>query len=338
MRKETKKELCAILLLAALLLGFITVSTAILIPKRLNFGSTWGSFLKEEENSIDVLFFGSSISYCDVIPAVIWENSRITSYVMAGPEQTIPITYYYVSETMETQKPKVIFVEVTGVFFKKYQDFTKVNIGYMPWGKNRLYATFQAAESKERTGLLFPLYNYHSRWDMIEPGEVEVALTGYSADDLAGYTFLDTTMEMAEIQPRNEEFNEENYKRNIEYLKKIADLCEKQGVTPVYYIAPTYWRLSDEHLTMLKANIGEMDNVCYIDFNESSDLSCYDPKLDYYDLLHFNYRGAKKFSAQLAEMLSSELKLMPTENADEVLWNTRLQKFNDMCSGAKENP
>ena len=334
MKKETKKELCAIVLLAALLLGFIAISTAILMPKRLNYGSTWGSYLKEEQNSIDVLFFGSSISYCDVIPPVIWENSGITSYVMAGPEQTIPITYYYVRETMKTQKPKVIFVEVTGVFFKEYQDFTKVNIGYMPWGKNRLSATFHAAESKERTGLLFPLYNYHSRWDTIEPGEVVAALIGYSADDLAGYTFLDAAKEMAEIQPRNEGFNEDNYIRNIDYLKKIANLCEKQGVKPVYYIAPTYWSLSDEHLTMLKADIGEIDNVYYIDFNESGNLSAYDSKLDYYDLLHFNYRGAKKFSGQLAEMLSSELKLTPTKNVDEELWDTRLRIFNNMCSGS----
>lgn len=332
MKKETKKELSAIVLLLALLLVFIAVSSAVLIPKRMNFGSTWEQYLKEEKNSADVLFFGSSICYCDVVPPVIWEDSGITSYVMAGPEQTVPITYFYLKEALKTQTPKVVFVEVTGVFFEKYQNFTKVNIGYMPWGTNRISATFNAAERTEWTGLFFPLFNYHSRWDALEGADIEVSLHGYSADDLAGYTFLDTAAEMTAIQPRNEVLDEENYSINIDYLNKIADLCEQKGITTVFYIAPTYWSLSDEHLAMLRTDIEEMKNVRYINFNESEDLSVFDPALDYYDNLHFNYRGAAKFSSQLAEVLKDELGLSPTENADKELWDTRVQKFNELCN------
>ena len=331
MKKETKKELCALVLLLALLLGFVAVSSAVLIPKRTNFGSTWDQYLKEEKNSADVLFFGSSICYCDVVPAVIWEDSGITSYVMAGPEQTLPITYYYVKEALKTQSPKVIFVEVTGAFFEKYQNFTKVNIGYMPWGTNRLNATLNAAEKAEWTGLFFPLFNYHSRWDALEGTDIELALNGYTADDLAGYTFLNTAEVMSEVQPRNEVFDEDNYKSNIDYLNKIADLCKQKGITPVFYVAPTYWSLSEDHLSMLKTDIEGMENVRYINFNESGDLSIFDSALDYYDNLHFNYRGAEKFSSQLADILTSELALSPTENSDKELWAARVQKFNDLC-------
>lgn len=320
------------MLLLALLVGFIAVSSAVLMPKRLNFGSTWNQYLKEQENSADVLFFGSSISYCDIVPSVIWENSGITSYVMAGPEQTLPITYYYIKEAIKTQTPKLVFVEVTGVFFEKYQNFTKVNIGYMPWGINRIGATLSAAEKAEWTGLFFPLFNYHSRWDALEGTDIEVALHGYSCDELAGYTFLDTAEEMTQVQPRNEVFDEENYQRNIDYLSKIADLCKKEGITPIFYIAPTYWSLSDENLSRLKADIEKMENVHYIDFNKSGDLSIYDPVLDYYDNLHFNFRGAKKFSSQLAEILMNDFALTATENTDTQLWQTRVQALNELCA------
>ncbi|MBP8639850.1 MAG: hypothetical protein KBI01_02970 [Oscillospiraceae bacterium] len=332
MKKETKKELCAIILLLALLFGFIAVSSSILIPKRVNYGATWDQFLKEKDNCADVLFFGSSISYCDVVPAVIWEDSGITSYVMAGPEQTIPITYYYLKQALNTQTPKVIFVEVTGVFFEKYQNFTKVNIGYMPWGANRFYATLDAAERAEWAGLFFPLFNYHSRWDALEGVDLDVALHGYNADDLAGYTFLNTAESMTEVQPRNEVFDEENYDNNIAYLNNIADLCVQEGITPVFYVAPTYWSLSENHLSMLKTDFETMANVRYINFNESRDLSVFDPALDYYDNLHFNYRGAKKFSSQLAEILKIELGLSSTENSDKELWDYRVQQFNNLCA------
>lgn len=333
MKKETGKELCAIVLLVALLLGFAAFGSALLIPKRQNYGSTWGRYLKEQENSVDVLFFGSSISYCDVVPPVIWEQAGIASYVMAGPEQTLPITYYYVRETLKTQSPKAIFVEVTGTFFKQYQDFTKVNIGYMPWGINRLEASFIAAEKQERTGLLFPLYNYHSRWDALTREDFAVAFKGYSEDALAGYTFLNTATEMTTLQPRNEVSDAENYEKNIAYLGKIAALCEQEGIQTVFYIAPTYWRLTDEHLARLKADVESMANVRFIDFNMGDGLSDYDPKQDFFDLLHFNCYGAEKFSVRLAQLLTMELGLPPTEGADGTRWDARAESFRALCAG-----
>ena len=56
-----KKELLA--LLASLLVIAIVVSaaSALCSPKRHNYGSDWGEFLQEEENTIDVLFIGSSL-------------------------------------------------------------------------------------------------------------------------------------------------------------------------------------------------------------------------------------------------------------------------------------
>lgn len=326
-RRETRKELIAVLLLIALLFGFSVAASTLLIPKRQNYGSTWGRYLEEDKNSINVLFFGSSITYCDTAPPVIWEEAGISSYVMAGPEQTIPITYYYVEEALKTQSPKAIFVEVTGVFFRQYQDFTKVNIGYMPWGLNRLRATFNAAEMQERRGLVFPLYNYHSRWDSLTREDFEIALKGYSPDDLAGYTFLNTAAEMSGIQPRSEVFDAENYERNLGYLGKIAARCEEAGIDPVFYIAPTYWQLNDKNLARLKDDIDSMVNVRFIDFNADDGLSLYDPERDFYDLLHFNCYGAEKFSANLAQLLTEDMGYSQTEGPDAVLWDSRAEYF-----------
>ena len=77
----------------SLLLG----ASSVLIPKRYDYGATWSMYQQEEEDTVDVMFFGSSLAYCDVIPSVIYEESGVTSYVMAGPEQTMPVTYRYVS-------------------------------------------------------------------------------------------------------------------------------------------------------------------------------------------------------------------------------------------------
>ncbi len=329
--KQNKELLVALSVLLAVAL-FVMLINPVLIPKRSDYGSTWGPYLKEEKNTIDVLFFGSSITYCDVVPAAIWESSGISSYLMAGPEQTLPISYYYLKESIKTQTPKAVFVEVTGAFFERYQSYTKVNVGYMPTGVNRLAATFYASERSQWAGLLFPPYNYHSRWDQLTHEDFEIAINGYTADTLAGYTFLNTATPITAAQPRGEKYDAENYKRNIEYLRKIASFCVERDIIPVFYIAPTCWPLSPEHRDMLEGDASAIDGAVFIDFNYDEKLPELSPETDYYDLLHFNCYGAEKFSSYLGEVMKEKLDLPPSQKADPALWQTRIDYFHQLAN------
>ena len=74
-RRREGLALLVSLVVLALALGLLT---RLLTLKRHDMGSTWGHFLQEEEHSIDLLFLGSSLVYCDVVPAVIWEETGLT--------------------------------------------------------------------------------------------------------------------------------------------------------------------------------------------------------------------------------------------------------------------
>ena len=83
-----------------------------------------------------MLFFGSSMVYCDVVPAIIWEETGLRSYVMAGPEQTIPITYYYLREACKTQSPQAVVIELTGDQPEYWHDDLHYNIyGAVPFSR-----------------------------------------------------------------------------------------------------------------------------------------------------------------------------------------------------------
>jgi|GEM_PF-1647455 len=139
MRKKWKEPLFALafVLTAALLLNFIA---AVLRPAHTDYGSTWDAYLCEPEDSIDVLFFGSSYAYCDWNPGAMYAGSGLTGYVLGGSEQTPAITYWYLKEALKTQSPSVVVMEGSSLFFDRYQNYTQINIGYMPWGANQVAA------------------------------------------------------------------------------------------------------------------------------------------------------------------------------------------------------
>lgn len=330
--KTRKRERLAASVCMAALLAALFLTTRLLTPQRHDSGSTWGQYLREVPDSTDVLFFGSSLVYCDVVPAVIWEESGLRSYVMAGPEQTIPMTYHYVRQALKTQSPKAVFVEITGLFYTRYTSYTKINIGYMPWGAERLKATFAEAEPELRGGLLFPLYFYHSRWSTLKGDDFRTAAGGYGRDPLAGYTFLNQFCRTEGFYERSFPDDDENLERNLAYLEKINTLCRKRNITPVFYVAPALGRIPADRMDAVRSRVGSMDGAVLLDCNASYGTLGIDERTDYFDTLHFNSAGADKFSRWLAAWTTRNLALSPGAGADTALWQSRAAWFHELSS------
>ena len=327
MNKALKKELLALVVSLAVLAALLAGMTHLVTPKQHDFGAMWGHFLQEEPDSIDVMFFGSSITYCDVVPAVYWEQSGLTAFVHAGPEQTLPMTALYLRESLKTQSPQAVFVECTGVAFPQYMGYTKTNIGQMPWGWNRLHATFTCAEPEVRKGLLFPLYFYHDRWDSLTENDLQP----YDKDMLAGYTFLHeysgrwrANTEQLVIEPAD-------WERNTAALEEICALCREQDITLVLYRAPVE-RLANEDWARLEAQFSDRDGVYLLDGNDYLDRIDAVPVTDYYDTMHYNASGAAKFSSFLGEWSRENLGLTPLPGQDEALWTERLAYFEELAA------
>ena len=322
---KKRREVLAILLAAVIFVGVTYSAAWLLIPTRTNYGSTWDSYLQEERDSIDVLFFGSSMAYCDVVPAIIWEETGLRSYVMAGPEQTIPITYYYLRETCKTQSPQAVVVELTGMFFKEFQNYTKANITYMPWSENRLLATLYAAEHEEQFGLLFPLYHYHDRVYSVSPAEIQQRLSP-QADLMAGYTVLLAKAGQLNQAKRDFSADTDTYRNNLRYLEKISDFCAKQSIQLILYIAPAYHQIPDDALAVLKQDIAPLPHAAFFDCNDEPWLT-EDPPEYWYDELHYNIYGAVLFSRRFGLRLM-ELDLEIT-GRNETLWQERLEAVSN---------
>lgn len=290
-----------------------------LMPERTTFGAVWSSYLQEKRDSVDVLFLGSSSAYCNVIPARIFENTGITSYVMAGPSQTVSLSYYYLRECLKTQKPKCVFMECSGAFYALYEDNSKANICYMPGGINRILAASTCEEGIMELAL-YPLQEFHFRIyskSQDKPPEQDGVM-------LCGYTPLTDARPQAErgIKKSGVKGGDERYLHNLSYIQKIAELCRDEGIVCVFYIAPTMKPYADASMERLLADLPQLPCAAVEDWGNLIEEIGIDPETDWFDGIHFNQSGATKFSDYLSDYLI-RMGIPKTEGADRALWAER---------------
>jgi len=301
------------LLTAALLLQF---AAALCRPAHTNYGSTWREYLQEPENSIDVLFLGSSYAYCDWNPGAMYDASGLTGYVMGGSEQTPTLTYWYLREALKTQKPAVVVMEGTSLLFQRYQNYTQVNVGYMPWGLNRVGATLQASEPEKRLGLFFDLYFYHDRWKELTAGDVKRALTPPKADLLKGFTAMGGAYE-GEPFDRPVDQPEEVYQEHLAALGQIAGLCQEEGIDLIVTINPTYSRCGEALYEKMEADVGRAaPQARFYNWADSFEEIGLEGAGALSDGWHLNREGAGTFSAYTGRLLR-ELGYEPRPQSEE---------------------
>ena len=296
---------CLAFVLAAALL--LNLCGAILRPAHTDYGSTWQAYLSEPRDSIDALFLGSSYAYCDWNPAAMYAESGLTGYVMGGSEQVPAITYWYLKEALRTQSPSVVVMEATSLFFDRYQNYTQINLGYMPWGMNRVRAILECAEPEKKFGLFWDLYFYHDRWKELGLVDIKKAILPPGADHLKGHTAVDQVFEQTADGPflSGMRQTEEVYRQNIQDFARIAALCAEEGIDLIVTVNPTYSQYTPEVYDRLRADVEQNPGVKFVNWADSFAEAGLDPTVHLYDGGHLNQAGAKIFSAYTGEYLRS---------------------------------
>lgn len=75
------------------------------------------TFFRQERNTDDVVFLGTSHTAYAVSPMEIYKKSSLISYNLGTSLQGILETYSLLRKTLEEQKPKVIVLDVSSLFF-----------------------------------------------------------------------------------------------------------------------------------------------------------------------------------------------------------------------------
>lgn len=280
--------------------------------------STYNQFYKMERNSVDVLFFGSSVAASTFIPQVIYDEYGITSYNLGSEQQSIFLSYFWLREALRYQSPKVVVVDLE--FMDDYhpespintkESITRKSIDPMRWSKVKFKAVRSICELDRSQSLLsYFLTNirFHGRWKEIEgedfhdematsaPLKGFAPISEYGPDSYEPYVPKKTD-EIHEFQEHMQE-----------YLEKIAELCRDNDISLMLVNLPG--ATMDDAINHTNEAFAADNGALYVNLCTPEHIEGIGASLPEENIIyHENIWGAMKTSSYVGKMLKDSYDL-----------------------------
>ena len=300
--------------------------------------SSYNQFYQMEEDSVDVLFLGSSVVVNAFSPQEIYDTYGIRSYNLASEEQSIFLSYYWLKEALRYQNPQVVVLDTRFLFpqhlegTNTIEPMTRKCLDPMKWSSVKAEAVNAVCEMDPvQSKLSYYLTNirFHSRWTFLEEQDILLSQSQYS--ELKGFS---PTMENGPetYTPYTPDGNEEAFvpphQAMLEYLDRMVELCKEEGITLMLISLPGN-TMNDGVNNMLTSYSQEKE----VDFYNLDQKLWYDQigaKLPEENAVgHDNLWGAIKISRFLGKLLQEEYHVPAVEDPQYEKTREFYQRFKE---------
>lgn len=275
--------------------------------------STYEQFYNMKENSIDVLFLGSSVVVNAFSPQEIYNNYGIRSYNLGSEQQSIFLSYFWLKEALRFQSPKVVVLDTRFLFelhpenpVNTAEGIARKSLDPMKWSPVKREAISElCAIDKEQSELSYYLTNlrFHSRWS--ELSELDILSNEYKDSPLKGFGPIATYgPDTYNTFTSNGDTQSQAATHKIMqiYMDKLTYLCEENGIALVLISLPGN-SMNDSINNTLTA-YAKQKGVDYYNFCETKTYNAVGATLPRENIIfHGNIWGAMKMSQYVGKML-----------------------------------
>ncbi len=307
--------------------------------------SRYRNFYEMPDNTLDYICIGPSNSYHSLEPMQVYAYSGITGFDLGGPSQPMYCSYYWIKEALKTQHPKVVFVDV-GAFIRETPSKERIlkTILAMKPSMLKLQAIRDCGRDDEELfySLLFPLYQFHSRWE--EFGKKDIV-----RKDLEPYLTKGATIRFVsrngiladEVNLREEKHIERNEDGTFSavmdemplnedsayWLGQMKELCDENDIELVPVKFPTKnW--NERWSREVESYLDSIDLTLLDLTGEKNPTGINWRKDSFDDGKHLNYFGMTKVSRYFADYLSEQYGFISHKGDDAYgIWDRDLTEY-----------
>ncbi len=277
------------------------------------------------DNSIEVIGYGSSRMWKGLDSMEMYENYGIGMYNYGGDGQYLNTTYLYLLESLRTQSPKVVIIEIKNV----YNFLTEGNSDY---GLQTYFTTaisgvdvkaqyltqVYGTELESYVSYFIPIVTFQTNWKSLTSANFTRNSNTYDFYASMGYYESDITTSVEPVD--STEFEELPLsEESIVTLDNIVDLCDKNGVDIIFYVAP--WS-GEYNYSDAMAQYAEENGAVYFDmfdYMEELEISW---DTDFMDDNHLNDSGAGKLANFFGEYIVENYDVTDMKTIENNLWET----------------
>ncbi|MBO4235639.1 MAG: hypothetical protein J5928_04275 [Firmicutes bacterium] len=272
------------------------------------------SYVNAEDGSIDVLWIGTSNTYSDICPVVIWHNSGITSFNMGTANNVSLFEYYQLKYLIKHNKPKIVAIDFSGASVEESPDkYAQFEPTYRKMAEtmpdlgirlSMIRDFCKKYESLDMPSFLLPLLRYHARWEELKAEDWDVFSGNDSYSEYRKGAYFSTNVEPKEFAPDLFTRKTEAVPLYAEYYQMIYDLCHDEGIDVFVTLLPNVrqryadYEMAKEFAETNKLNIAAFTTV------QSMQIIGLDAGKHFYDNEHLNIIGQNIFSAYIGEYIA----------------------------------
>ena len=282
------------------------------------------SFHSLPEDTLDIVVLGSSNAQYSYVPEFTYLDNGLYSYVLGSACQPIKVSYQMLKETLKTQSPKLVVLEVyTTMPISSVcgDDSCYVLAGYQMRGKER-EETFNYLDSSKAEEYNNEFINNHNNWrnitslDELKPlDENKVDTT--SIDTSFGFIFNWMGHDYTNKWFPNvyeEDLDVQLDSEDLQALNDILALCKENDIELLLYKTPIDSISQEDQSYLHKVwQWADENDVKYIDFIELA------PKLglyinEYTDSIHAYMNGAGVMTNYIDDFIKHNYSFNHVEN------------------------
>lgn len=264
-------------------------------------------FYELDDNTVDVLFLGSSHAFEDINTGTLWDEYGMSSYVLAGSTQPMWNTYFYLKEALKTQRPGLIVLEgYCTIFSWEFIDDSRIiknNYG-LHWSKDKI-ESLKISSPKERWKEFFLEYTqYHTRYNELTSADFLKDQGNPLYTAWKGFGCNMATKPLKQIDVANVSDRAPLLEKTEKYYRATIELALENDIPIIVVISPYAGiNVQDQQMFNTANDIAEEYNVPFLNCNLISKEIGIDWAVDAADPDHLNYRGNQKFSKYIGEYI-----------------------------------
>lgn len=303
-------------------------------------------FYLEDENSLDVIFVGSSEIYCDYAAGLAYDECGFTSYPFATESNTVLNFKSIIEEIDRTQDPKLIIIEINGAIYGDQNLTKEVNLrrvsDNIPFNENKVELIEKNATS-DQLEYYVPFIKYHDSWKDFGSGlPWSISLI---ADRLRGYNYLKGAKNRSisyhpdsKLYPANSRQMQRRmplFDKAYQGLEEFLDYLDEKEINKdrILFVRVPHLVTKVNYNRYLRGNavadIVRDRGYRFESFEMEDPEIGLDPDKDFYNIEHMNIYGQQKFTKYFAHYLQDNFNITPTDLSGEQknIWDQAVKYY-----------